>query len=318
MSEPKEKSLTKRAVALNAWLSLLGRVPIIGQLLKENWGKAIGGLAGLVSAGWTAVKGWLETLGNWTPLELTVVIGGGLVALVSLILLFSSIWPTKKARQALGTVADPRADEKMELLNALVGHRHLLTDLRRGDPARGDPAKNEMVIPVLNRIPVVFGPTSAPGRIAARWLNTRGHDTVFFTLLLDAMARNTGTEIDIDTPNEAFISRPDAQPDEDPNVVRLRALVGRFGGIKAFAEMKSSQAVTDIAGLTYDLEEMGVHYPRLPENVNELEPWCYFLSYLERVAAAGDIGTARTLVYECARRHPDLKLDSEREPMRDG
>ena len=119
----------------------------------------------------------------------------------------------------------------------------------------------------------------------------------------------------MDALSEAFVSRPTPQPERDPNVARLRALVRGFGKIKALAEMKSTQAVADIAGLTYDLEEMGIHYPRLPGNVNELEPWCYFLSYLERVAAAGDIGTARTLVYECARRHPDLKLDSEREPM---
>ena len=35
MSEQKGKDLTKRAVALNAWLSLLDRVPIIGPWLTS-------------------------------------------------------------------------------------------------------------------------------------------------------------------------------------------------------------------------------------------------------------------------------------------
>ena len=94
---------------------------------------------------WAALKGWWQTLGNWTPLELTAIFGGGIVAVIFFVVFVRAVWPQKGARRAPGRQADPPPEIAndleglRELRNQFLDNLHHVTAGHRPDPSEGNP-----------------------------------------------------------------------------------------------------------------------------------------------------------------------------------
>ncbi|MXX56058.1 MAG: hypothetical protein F4Z44_09800 [Gemmatimonadetes bacterium] len=107
MDQKKGKGLTKRVVGVNAWASVIERGGSLLSWLKERWLKAIGAAVATGGGAWAALKAWWQTLDSWTPLELTVIVGGGTVALIFSVVFVRAAWPRGGGRRAPEERADP-------------------------------------------------------------------------------------------------------------------------------------------------------------------------------------------------------------------
>ena len=282
----KQAGLERAAERVDLVLSLAERVP---SGLKLGGALAVPVLAGIKLA--------VGTMASWTWWEMAV---GAVVILWFMVVI---VVATRARRQR-------RVKPKRELLLRLVKHMHRLTPGYRHDPTQ----KEDPIAETLNEARMVFGRDRQVVDVLDQMLKNPGHLSVHFPMLIKAMSKVTGEKIDPATFDTAFISSraPSAEDEPCRDGQRLKALAPEIKAAREAAEAGKARAVTDIAGLIYDFEEMGIQYPRQPHNINELEPWCWFLSLLHRMAERAAIGDARLLIFECNRRFPNLSTGRRR------
>ena len=315
MDQKKGKSLTKRVGEVNAWTSVIERGGSLFSWLKERWLKAIGAAVATGGGTWAALKGWWQTLDSWTALELIVVVGGGTVGMIFFVVFVRAAWPKRGEGRAQEVQADPAPEVSdgleglRELRNDFLENLHHVTEGHQPDPSQGDP-----IGVILLKLRTEYTGHRLIAYLADAIPKKQGCQDVLIPVLLAAIDDAIGQATDPRSYETVPVAnrRPEPEKKANGDARRFEALAPEIKAAREAAEGGQVRAVTDIAGLTYELEEMGIQYPRLPNNVNELEPWCFFLSYLERMARNGAIADARLLIFECARRHPELGLGSER------
>ena len=103
--------------------------------------------------------------------------------------------------------------ERIALMNWLVENRHLLTSRYDGH------ADRQEITRALNRVSVVFGDSPEVTELARQWTRKPGHDSVFFPLIIKAMSNVTGSSVDVEALDTAFVPN---RPARETGTVRYK------------------------------------------------------------------------------------------------
>lgn len=127
-------------------------------------------------------------------------------------------WSRVTVKRLLDQPENGKRNEKKALMNWLVENRHLLTSRYHGH------ADRQEITRALNRVSVVFAGSPEVTELARQWTRKPGHDSVFFPLIIKAMSNVTGSPVDVEALDTAFIPN---RPAEETCKVRYKH--GEFG-----------------------------------------------------------------------------------------